>query len=64
LLIRDLQAASRFDASGDLVINRAALAQAVRNTTNYQGVTCTIALDPTTGLRINDPAALARCAEN
>lgn len=64
LLIRDLQAASRIDAGGELVINRAALAQAVRSTTDYQGVTCTIALDPTTGFRINDPAALAGCAED
>jgi hypothetical protein len=38
------------------------LAQAVRNTTKYQGVTCTITLDRTTGYRANDPAALARCA--
>jgi hypothetical protein len=64
LLIRDLQATSRIDGSGDLVVNRAALAQAVRNTTKYQGVTCAIALDPTTRFRIDDPAALARCAED
>jgi ABC-type branched-subunit amino acid transport system substrate-binding protein len=64
LLIRDLQATSRIDGSGNLVINRAALAEAVRSTTKYQGVTCTIALDPTTGFRVNDPAALAGCAED
>jgi len=46
------------------VIDRAALANAVRNTTNYQGVSCTITIDPTTGNRINDQAALAHCAGN
>jgi len=62
LLIRDLQNTSSIDGSGNLVINRAALAQAVRSTTKYQGVTCTVTLDPATGYRINDPIALARCA--
>jgi ABC-type branched-subunit amino acid transport system substrate-binding protein len=62
LLIRDLQNTSNIDVSGNLVINRAALAQAVRNTTNYQGATCTITLDAT-GYRLNDPTALSRCAD-
>lgn len=62
LLIRNLQNVSSLDSSGDLVINRATLAQAVRNTTKYQGVTCTITLDPATGNRINDPTALSHCA--
>lgn len=47
---------------GSLVIDRVALAQAVRHTTGFPGVTCSISLDPTTGFRINDQAALARCA--
>jgi len=50
--------------NGNLVINRAALASAVRKTTKFQGVTCTITLDPLTGNRVNDAAALARCAED
>jgi ABC-type branched-subunit amino acid transport system substrate-binding protein len=52
LLIRDLQKTSRIDGSRNLVINRAALAQAVRTTTYYQGVTGPITLDPATGYRV------------
>ncbi len=62
LLIRDVQSTSSIDGGGNLVINRAALARAVRNTAKYQGVTCTITLDPT-GYRTNDPTALPRCAD-
>jgi len=62
LLIRNLQNVSSIDSSRNLVINRATLAEAVRNTTKYQGVTCTITLDPATGNRINDPTALSHCA--
>jgi hypothetical protein len=62
LLLRRLRQVSRVDAVGDLVIGRDALAGAVRNTTHFPGVSCTIALDPATGNRVNDPAALARCA--
>jgi ABC-type branched-subunit amino acid transport system substrate-binding protein len=62
LLIRNLQDVSTIDGSGNLVISRAALAQAVRDTTKYQGVSCTITLDPATGNRLNDPTALSRCA--
>jgi hypothetical protein len=61
LLLSDLQKVSKI-VNGYLVIDQAALANAVRNTTNYQGVTCTVALDPVTGNRIDDPAALARCS--
>lgn len=46
----------------DLAIHRTALARAVRSTRNFPGVTCTITLDPLTGNRTNDPAALTRCA--
>jgi ABC-type branched-subunit amino acid transport system substrate-binding protein len=62
LLLQRLQRVSKI-ANGNLVIDRAALAQAVRATTTFQGVTCKITLDPTSGNRINDQAALARCAE-
>jgi ABC-type branched-subunit amino acid transport system substrate-binding protein len=62
LLIRDVQNTSSIDGSGNLLIDRAALAHAVRNTTRYQGVTCKITIDPAIGYRINDPTALSRCA--
>ncbi|HEX3454330.1 MAG TPA: hypothetical protein VHS03_06870 [Gaiellaceae bacterium] len=61
LLVDRLQQVSRLDAVGDLIISRVALAAAVRNTTNFPGVSCTITLDPTTGNRVNDPTALDRC---
>ena len=60
-----LLAALRKTATVDkhnLVIDRTALAGAVRNTQNFPGVTCTITLDPTTGFRVDDAAALAACA--
>jgi ABC-type branched-subunit amino acid transport system substrate-binding protein len=60
LLLSRLQQVSRI-VNGNLVINRAALASAVRDTTNFQGVSCTITLDPLTGNRVND---LAGCAQN
>jgi ABC-type branched-subunit amino acid transport system substrate-binding protein len=63
LLLMDLQKVSRV-VNGNLVIDRAALASAVRHTANFQGVTCTITLDPSTGNRVDDPASLARCAED
>jgi hypothetical protein len=64
LLLNRLQQVSKPDAAGDLVIGRAVLAAAVQNTTNFTGVSCTITLDPTTGNRVNDPAALARCGQD
>jgi ABC-type branched-subunit amino acid transport system substrate-binding protein len=62
LLLKRLQQVSRV-ANGNLVIDRAALAKAVRTTRGYQGITCKITLDGATGNRIDDQAALARCAE-
>jgi ABC-type branched-subunit amino acid transport system substrate-binding protein len=62
LLLRRLQEVSRI-VSGNLVIGRAALARAVRNTPMFQGVTFKLTLDPLTGNRINDPSALAGCSE-
>jgi ABC-type branched-subunit amino acid transport system substrate-binding protein len=61
LLLHRLQQVSRL-INGNLVVNRAALAAAVRDTSYYHGVTCTITLDPATGNRINDPDTLRHCA--
>ena len=61
LLIDGLQRVSRI-SRGTLTINRAKLARAIRNTTRFHGVSCTITLDPATGNRVNDPSALERCA--
>jgi Tol biopolymer transport system component/ABC-type branched-subunit amino acid transport system substrate-binding protein len=47
---------------GSLVIDPQALATTVRHTSGLPGATCSITLDPATGYRIDDPAALARCA--
>ena len=62
LLLKRIQQVSRI-VDGNLVIDRGKLAQAVRASTKYQGVTCKVTLDPATGNRLNDQAALARCAE-
>ena len=63
LLIRNLQNISSVGSNGSLVINRAALAESVRQTTRYQGVSCTVTLDPATGYRTDGQTALSRCAE-
>ena len=62
LLLARLDRTARV-VNGHLVIDRLSLAQAVRHTRHFPGVTCSIALDPATGFRINDQAALARCAK-
>jgi ABC-type branched-subunit amino acid transport system substrate-binding protein len=64
LLIRDLQRVSTINADHDLVIQRETLATAVRATTSYQGVSCTVSIDANTGNRVNDPTALTRCASD
>ena len=61
LLLDRLQQVS-FVLGGNLVIDRKALALAVRSTRGFPGVTCTITLDPLTGNRINDQTGLTRCA--
>jgi hypothetical protein len=61
LLFARLQQVARV-VNGSLVIDRAALARAVRDTTNFPGVSCSISFDPATGNRLNDAASLARCA--
>jgi hypothetical protein len=62
LLLRRLRQVSSVDAAGRLVVPRAEPASAVRNTTAFHGVACTVTLDPATGNRVNDPAALEACA--
>jgi ABC-type branched-subunit amino acid transport system substrate-binding protein len=52
LLLRRLQQVSRV-VGGNLVIDRAQLANAVRHTTHFPGVSCAIDLDPSTGDRID-----------
>jgi ABC-type branched-subunit amino acid transport system substrate-binding protein len=61
LLLKQLQRSSDV-TGGNLTIDRAALARAVRTTTRYEGITCTVTLDPATGNRVDDPAALSACA--
>jgi len=61
ILLRRVQQVSRISGK-TLVIDRAALAAAARDTIGYRGVTCDVALDPATGNRVRDPGALARCA--
>jgi ABC-type branched-subunit amino acid transport system substrate-binding protein len=62
VLLRSLSRVARVNSTGALVIDRAALARDVRSTKHYDGVSCTVAFDRATGNRIDDPAALARCA--
>jgi ABC-type branched-subunit amino acid transport system substrate-binding protein len=61
LLLADLRQVSR-KHGGKLVIDRSTLAETVRGTTGFPGVTCTITLDPATGNRVDDEASLGRCA--
>ena len=61
VLVAALQMSARVDHD-NLVIDRAALAAALRQMRGFPGVTCSITLDPVTGARVNDPAALSRCA--
>ena len=62
LLLTRLLQVSRIQG-GSLVIDRAVLARAIRNTTGFPGVTCSITIDPGTGNRVNDPAALQGCGQ-
>lgn len=59
LLIQDVASVATVDG-GSLLVSRAALAHAVRTTVGYQGVTCTVTLDPATGNRVNDLSPCAR----
>jgi ABC-type branched-subunit amino acid transport system substrate-binding protein len=60
LVLRRLRQTSRLDKNGNLVIDRARLARAVRNTRYYSGVSCQVTLDGS-GNRVDDPTALDRC---
>ena len=60
LLLRRLRQTSRLDG-GRLVIDRSALATAVRNTRYFRGVSCRVTLD-SSGNRTDDPMALSHCA--
>jgi ABC-type branched-subunit amino acid transport system substrate-binding protein len=62
LLLRRLSQISRLDRDGNLVVDRARLASAVRATRWYRGVSCRVTLD-SSGNRVNDPAALAACGQ-
>lgn len=61
LLLTRIARVASHDEGGSLVIDRAALAHAVRSTTGFEGVTCKITLGGN-GFRVNDPASIARCA--
>jgi hypothetical protein len=61
IVIDDVAGASKVDAKGELVVNRAALATAVRTTSAYPGVTCSVTID-SIGDRTDDSAAINTCA--
>jgi ABC-type branched-subunit amino acid transport system substrate-binding protein len=61
IVINDIAAVSQVDSKGELVVDRAALAAAVRNTNGYPGVTCSVTID-SSGNRTDDGAALSTCA--
>jgi len=60
LLLTRIDEVATVDGEGDLVIDRSALAAAVRATTDFRGVTCDITLDAG-GTRVPDPDDLAPC---
>jgi ABC-type branched-subunit amino acid transport system substrate-binding protein len=61
IVLDDIARASQLDAKGELIVNRAVLASAVRNTSAYPGVTCSVTID-STGDRTDDEAAISACA--
>src|SRR5262249_3827260 len=61
IVLDDIAGASQVDAKGELIVNRAALASAVRNTSGYPGVTCSVTID-SAGDRTDDEAAISACA--
>jgi ABC-type branched-subunit amino acid transport system substrate-binding protein len=61
IVLDDIAGASRIDAKGELIVNRADLASAVRATSAYPGVTCSVSID-STGDRTDDEAAISNCA--
>jgi ABC-type branched-subunit amino acid transport system substrate-binding protein len=61
IVLDDIAGASQIDAKGELIVNRAVLATAVRNTSAYPGVTCSVTID-STGDRTDDQPAISACA--
>jgi hypothetical protein len=61
IVLGDIAGASHVDAKGELVVTRDALATAVRNTTGYPGVTCSVSID-NNGNRVDDGAEITTCA--
>jgi ABC-type branched-subunit amino acid transport system substrate-binding protein len=61
IVLDDIAGASRIDAKGNLIVGRAALAGAVRSTSGYPGVTCSVTIDGN-GDRTDDEGAISACA--
>ena len=62
LLLQKLGQVARRTITDGLKVDGALLAHAVRNTRDYPGVSCDVTLDPATGNRVDDRAALSACA--
>jgi hypothetical protein len=60
LLFDRIEQVAQVDGRGSLTISRPALAAAVRNTTGFLGVSCTVSFDQY-GNRVLDKNALAKC---
>jgi len=63
LLFDRIASTAALTADGSLVIDRKALAQGVRNTTGFDGISCDVTLG-TNGYRLDDPVSLAKCASS
>ena len=61
LLLDGIGQTATLNGNGSLSIDRAALAAAVRGTTDYVGVSCAITLDASTGNRIDDHTPHSSC---
>jgi branched-chain amino acid transport system substrate-binding protein len=60
VLFTAIDKVAKLDGKGNLVVDRAALASAVRGTTGLAGVSCSITID-SAGNRVDDPVALGHC---
>ena len=61
IVLGDIAGASLVDAKGNLIVDRVALATAVRHTSGYPGVTCSVTID-SSGNRVDDGQAITTCA--
>lgn len=61
LLLGKIASTASLDVKGNLVIDRLSLAQAVRTTAAFGGVTCDVAL-ARNGFRVNDAVSVSKCA--